>query len=376
MSGAQTHHRFGAVKNAIAALQLSVIAPQHIRYTVEINGPRANVNDVATFWLNRNGAPTKIQDGHGHLTEIIYDTNHTLLPVRVRSPDGRVQRFRYDGSARLVVAEDSTHSAGRDSVMYAYESPHAPSEPTLISLPRSAGVRDNTLYYYNPLGLPDSIVDARGHKTGYAYNTRGQVESVTEYNVPVWQTAGAAPTLQNVVTNLRYGNNLANLDTTITPLGHTTRLLHDAAGRVRQVIDATGDSVKYTYHAMNWPSTVVQFDSSMVGNPLQAKTTSMGYNADGARISLIDPRGVTRSWEHDALGRDTVMMDEFGRKEFRRYDLAGNLIVLKNRQGDSIKTAYDALGRDTLRSIGQIRIDAGETAYYGNSIGTVAIAAD
>ncbi|MGH7471588.1 MAG: RHS repeat domain-containing protein, partial [Longimicrobiales bacterium] len=42
----------------------------------------------------------------------------------------------------------------------------------------------------------------------------------------------------------------------------------------------------------------------------------------------------------------------------------------------SIKTAYDALGRDTLRSIGQIRIDAGETAYYGNSIGTVAIAAD
>jgi len=333
--------------------------------TTTIDGPRTDVTDVTSFHENNLGAPVRIVDAHGYSTHIAYDTDNPLLPVRVQSPDGRVQRFRYDASARLVWAEDSTHSAGRDSTTYTYGSANAPSLPTRAYSPRSPGVRDSIRYFYNAMGLPDSIIDARGHKSGYRYNARGQVEKVTEYKVAVVASPTAPPVADSIVTKFEYEPTSANLTATVTPLGYKTEVKRDPVGRVEKVLDATGDSVKYTYDDMNRIRSVVQVDSSSTAPyPLIAITTTMDYDDDGNRIQVTDHRGVIRRWEYDAIGRDTAVVDEFNRKEIRRYDLADNLVLLKNRQRDSIRTVYDALGRDTLRIIGAVTFDGDETSYY------------
>jgi hypothetical protein len=82
---------------------------------------------------------------------------HTLLPIRVVSPTEAVQRFRYDAASRLVWAEDSTHSAGRDSVTYVYGSTNAPHKPITIRVPRDSANYDVTTIVYNTLGLPSRL---------------------------------------------------------------------------------------------------------------------------------------------------------------------------------------------------------------------------
>jgi YD repeat-containing protein len=143
----------------------------------------------------------------------------------------------------------------------------------------------------------------------------------------------------------------------------------DNAGRVIKTRNAAGDSTRYAYNAASWLDSISKFGPDTVApNPIVAMTTRMGYDADGNRTSITDPRNIIRRSYFDAVGRDTATLDEAGLMELRRYDLEGNPVSSHNRMGDSVVTAYDEVNRDTLRILGDVKIKPGQDAFRSDSL--------
>jgi YD repeat-containing protein len=337
---------------------------------VRMDGPRTDVSDIAVAWVNRFGAPDSLQDALGHRTRIKYDTAAPLLRIRIQSPNGRVVRMRYDTSARLVWSEDSTHSAGRDSVNYTYGNPAIRDKPTQVTTPLDANRRMTASFTYNSLGLLQQATDGRGHTTVYRYTSRAQVDSIAEQNVPVWVSTNQQRVMRDVDTRIRY-DSLGNHYMVITEQGYQWKVWRDAYGNVVESRNPVGDSITYTYDVRNQQRSVTRYDTAGV------YLTTIGYDTAGNVVRRTDPRGVNRYWEYDALGQDTATLDEFSKREIRRYNLAGQLVTTIARQGDSTSTKYDALGRTERTLLHPVIVNnSTEQALYGQPINTVLVPLD
>ncbi|HET9986562.1 MAG TPA: RHS repeat-associated core domain-containing protein [Longimicrobiales bacterium] len=314
---------------------------------LKVDGPRADVADTAAFWVNAFGAPTRIRDPLGHSTTIAYDsTSMPLLATRVVRPNGRVERMTYDARARLAAAVAPTSDGGVDSVRYAYADANTPDKPTSINAPADGTNRDVSGFSYDAYGRLGLATDPRGHRTIFAYDTvfPRLVASVTE--------AAVAPH-GDLTTRFTY-NSLGNLETTTSPAGRASRLAYDGYGNVTMAVNPGSDTTWFSYDFRNLTTKIAQRFGT------QLSRDSMVYDAEGSLVERLDPRNVVRRWAFDKLGRDTAMTDEFGRTERRRYDLAGNVLTIRDRQGDSITTTYDALNRPLRRALAKVRVEAGE----------------
>ena len=340
--------------------------------TVYVDGPRTDEPDVASFSVNKYGAPLVITDAFSNSTIIRYSAAAPLLPDSIWYPNGRSLRFTYDASARTRKSEDLTHSSGTQAVVdyrYNYNS-FAPESPDTIILPFNGSQRDVIKFTYNANGTLAEIKDARDHRTTFEQNTFGQDTAVIEQDVPgVWISPGNLAT-QDLASYVSY-DALGNPRSTKTPLGHVTTITRDTEGRVQSIKAPDTDSVGFRHTPMNWQDTIFQYA------PGRTDTTTLEFDADGNRTKHCDPRGICRSWTHDLLGRVLTMTDELGRSEEHRYDAAGNAKYFRDRNGDTITSLYDRMNRLTNKYIGQVTADSEEDSVrYGVPIGTVIQPAD
>jgi YD repeat-containing protein len=370
---------------ALPAAQTGATA-QTLNFTYNSNGDVLTVADgsgnVTTYeYLDNNGTSnvngnvTRIRDQAGNTITRTYDltgavantnsalTNRVLTETRyfVPDPDGAgasqpsgsfTTRYAYDanGHLRFVV------SPLGEVTEYTYDTTTGQQNSAIV-------YRGNT---YNVSGLSDTtsisetalanwasgISDRSGvQRTDWAYDFRGNVQSVTTYTKA--STAGAGlTTAANTVVNYvydQYGNLLSrktvgNSGSGVTFDGNTETFVYDGLGRITASTDLNGATTNIAFN-----------DSSAatgVANQVVATLTATGlvrtsvYNLAGELISYVESGATGNTvYSYDALGQLRMATDATGNKTYYLYDYVGRKVADIAADGSLTEYRYDQSDR-------------------------------
>jgi RHS repeat-associated protein len=166
-------------------------------------------------------------------TNYTYNTRDQLTEM---SQAGQLRTFAYDGYGRLQTSTTPEQGA--------------------------------TNYTYFPNGMTQTVTDARGATTTFAYNKRDLITGIS-YGVP----SGVAAT-----PNVSFG--------------------YDAAGNRTSMIDGLG-SVSYVYNTLSQLTSETRTFTGVTGS----FTLTYGYNLAGQLNSIINPWGAQVGYGYDKIGR-------------------------------------------------------------------------
>jgi RHS repeat-associated protein len=305
---------------------------------------------------------TKVINAKGHSTTTTYDPGRTL-PLTVTDANSRVTRTEYDAFGRVVKGWSPSRSSGGKSpnVVIDYQpaiaSP-AENRPAAIVVDTlkddgSYG-RQVTLYdgltrqvqtqaeahgpgriiadtFYNDHGLVGKKTGgylAKGDPTTELFAPRSVslIPSSTQYRYDGLEREHRASVYHGSAYKYETFRFYDEVSTTVNPPGSTaprTRTYVDALGRVTSIKHFTQDA-----------------SSSTVG-----RTTTYEYDARGNRSKVIDPAGNVWSYTYDTRGRVTSATDPDTGTTNTWYDAADRPNRVKNARGQEIFTEYDILGR-------------------------------
>ena len=389
--GAVTENRYDATGKVI----------ETIGYANKIDPAQAGVGDIATVRLrlqpgasdrhqqyryDLNGRLTWSIDPLGAATQQVYDAAGNLARI-VRYAGGlkgtladnaspqvvaavpssgaylissaldRISTFTYDADGRVLTQNDGVGTAEATSQSWAYD--HAGNAI------RHTDGRGNTSWSaYDAQNRLVRHVDALGQVTGRTYFADGRLKSETRYTNPVAMPAAA--------------NDAWAYDNASSPVANTDALkgdqitswTYDAAGRVYTETDAQSGVVRHLYDALgNRTDTTVAF-----GNPA-AVTRHFTYDAR-SRV-LTDTRAFntaeasTTTYGYDSFGNQTLITTG-GRTTYQYFDVAGRKFKVKDADGATTSTTYNAFG-DIVKVV-DARQNAGY--FYTDALGRVTLQID
>jgi RHS repeat-associated protein len=307
----------------------------------KVLGPLLGVDDDATFWVDRWGAPVRIV-GAVYDTTVVARDSITGLVTMVRNPVHDSVTATYTERGNLASIVDNTFegpgtltSAG---TTYVYGTTQVPDSPTEVRSP----VDTTSVHYDTALGMPDSATAQGGARTAFNYLRsglyRGLLQSVVAIGVRVVDTTNWTRTQEPLVTVL-YHDLLGNDTAIALPSGAVTRGTRDQYGRVSSAYDRAGHRTDYWYDLLNRMTVVWTYDSGAV------YSTTYSYLPSGPLWRVRDSRGVKQQWSYDAALRPISMTDEAGATELRFFNRAGQVDSVRTRAGSTITSRYDAGGR-------------------------------
>jgi RHS repeat-associated protein len=371
-----------------------------------VRGARWNaVPDTAVFWVNRWGGPVRTQNAKGAVTTIARgDPAVPASVTRVTYPNGRIVTMMYDGRGSLTQMRDSTSHLGAAALptkvtRYTYTSPNTADSPDSLidsvgTTTRSARV---TRYVYSSLGLTDTIIDPRKHRTSFGYATgslAGLVTRVTEHKVQTWvdSTGFSNDTSFAVLDQVQQFSfdTKGNLKSATSPSNVITSYTSDALGRVTDQYDPLGLRQQWTFDALNRVTQSTQYTAKTAhpGSvmPLANCRKSFAFCGDSTRSpspsigaaavvryfwgpldldSIVDARGVARRFVYDGRGLKVQDKDGYDTPHVRSYayDVAGNMTRMifqtTNPAPDTVYYQVDTLSRRTSVRFAPQFIDEG-----------------
>lgn len=192
----------------------------------------------------------------------------------------------------------------------------------------------------NSDGLPERLFigGAQTPSVVYTYDTRGRLKSATDAD--------------DYTTRYDYASNgFQNLEV-VTDTSGQTEVTHDNYGRIASRTNALSETDSISYDLLNRPVRRV--------GPLNDVTT---IDYDGPyRVQVTDAEGGSHSFYANALGWDTMTVEEGRLPEEFGYDRAGRLKRYTNRRGQVTSFGYNTAGELTSRTSG------GTQATYSTSI--------
>lgn len=296
-----------------------------------------------------DGAAIKV--GNGLTTKAFtYDQNHHITTVTNDAPVGEQYiRFLYDNEGRINNIEDAFGNSttatwdarnnltgitdgNGNSTSYTYD-----GVGNLLSVIDALG---NTTQYtyedaYNKL---TSIVDANGHTSNYAYDAWGNLVKETDplSHVTSWayneRGEHIGRTDANGVATAYVYDDAGNLIATRYPDGSEVNYSYDGIGNITGMTNADVQ-VLYTYDTLN---RVTQVKVSSHG-----KTISYEYDARGNRTRMIDPDGGITTYEYDAAGRLERLTNPLKQTTAYTYDGQGRLVSKTYHNGTNASYQYD-----------------------------------
>ena len=343
-----------------------------------IDGPQVSTGRLAVFQIDKWGAPTYERDAYGTVTRYVRgSTNAPGLVSEIDFPNARKAYMLYDARGNLTRMADSTYGANafpKQVTSWVYGDPSDLDSPTQITAPDGTA----SYYSYNSMGLTDSMTDARGHLTTFAYQSsgslQGQLASVTEHAVPTWVQSTGVDSIMNLTDTLIYGS-VGNLAQVNDRAGGTTRYAQDGSGRTIAVTNPVGFVKHYVYDVMDRLTKSIslnakgpvgtgcitsQFtcDSTLILDALnpfdtdtsvsRADSAVTAYTYDLSRlIRVVDPRGVVHQYTYDQRGMLQLNIDDQFHADTSFFDNAEQLTKFVSRDGFATTTSYDLLGRQT-----------------------------
>ncbi len=173
------------------------------------------------------------------------------------------------------------------------------------------------------------IIDPAGNSVRYAYDANGNLTSFTDR-------------LGNV-THFVYRTDVAHyLDSVLDPLGRpAARTDFYADGRIKDVTDASGKTIQYSYNT----NTLVQHVTDQLGN-----ITEIDQDANGNVIRQVSPDGVVTLKQYNGLNLVTsltTVTPQGNLTTTNAYDADGNVTSTTNPDGTTTRTYYNSYGEPT-----------------------------
>ncbi|MEP1075191.1 putative Ig domain-containing protein [Leptolyngbya sp. PL-A3] len=221
-------------------------------------------------------------------------------------------------------------------------------------------------YQYDQLGDLVSVSDREGNVTRYDYNdTRahylqeiidplGRSGVRTEYD-DQGRLRRMVDATGNPVELIYNPNN--NIQQVRDQLGNVTTYEYDERGNVLTEINALGGTIRRTYDDDN--NTLTETDA--LGN-----VTQFTYDSSGNRLTETDPLGNVTRYTYDANGNVLTTTDPTGQTTTNTYDSRGNLTQISGQASGPINLSYDASGNMTAMQDG-----SGTTTFEYDRLGNV-----
>ncbi|MFF3711790.1 RHS repeat-associated core domain-containing protein [Streptomyces phaeochromogenes] len=295
-----------------------------------------------------------------------YDTAGNTKSVAVEGTDGGTQTFDHNPATPTCGGFEGQRCKATDARGKA-TSFHYDGEGNLdkVTLPAPLGT---TVYTYDDLGRPETVVDGRGIKSVYVYDHRDRVKVVSTTNTTVTYTYDGDgnlkqrtddigtvkydfdPLSRETVRTLQDGSQTAlaytpagNIDTYTDPQG-VVDYIWDAANNLKALKDPTGRTTSYEYDnndvrtRTTYPGGTVQTvtpDNS--GRPKTIKTTS----PKGTLVSLAYTYSyVSGTATKDGTKIRTSTDAVTGMKTTYSYDSAGRFGYAKEEKGTTLNSSW------------------------------------
>lgn len=289
--------------------------------------------------VTRNGLATSYTyDERGNvLTEIARDPatglartwswiyNDKGLAVAMTDPRGGVWRYSYDEAGNLIAVTDPLQRA--------------------------------TVFTHDAAGRTLTQVEPGGLKTSYAYDARGRLASYSQGDASASLAYTAAGLLESVA--------LTN--------GYRVSYVYDTAGRLTTLLDNQGASVSY---ALDRAGNVVREEvrgggriEQVVSRVVDAldrviavqgslgQTTQIGYDANGAPVSVTDPLNQATRQTLDGLQRTIAATVADGTTMTQSWNAHDQVTEVRDFKGVATRFTYNVFGEvmsETSADIGTI----------------------
>ena len=269
----------------------------------------------------------------------VYDNHDTFVSGSTSLPG--ITRTEYDLAGNVTATVD----ARGHKTIYAYDalnrmtSATQPDPTTGVAGPGGP----TTTYTYDAAGNTVSVTDPLGHSTFFAYDRDGRLvvtaDASAQVTNAVW--AGGTLTLSSQLGSATFSDASGTVVRGSSTLPGVSNREYDAAGNRVASVDAFGHKTEYVYDQLNRPVTVIEPDPA-TGAPGAGPRTTYVYDAADNTSSITDPLGHTTFYAYDQDDRLVVTADPTS--QATSVSWSGNDLVVSGALG-SVSFAYDASGR-------------------------------
>jgi RHS repeat-associated protein len=342
------------------------------------------LGNVTTFERNADGLVTTMTqpdpDGVGPLgalvTEMEYDSRGNL--TRLVHPDLTEETWTYDATFSRPTSH--TDQLGRQTLWSV-----DPTTGLVLSTTRVVGAIDSLLngetddvstsQTYTtglggvPSGLVETMTDALGRITSYAYTTNGLLQTLVQaVGTPDEATTSfeydASDNLTAMVdaigrrTEYAYDNlaRMISMTQAVTagpgPQAHFWQFVYDAAGNRTHMTDPLGNVTEYVYDERGRLVEIIQPDPDGAG-PQTSPSMTYDFNCVNNLVGIVDALGRETAYEYDELNRlvRSILPDPDGAGPLaapvldQAYNSVGWVASTTDALGNATTYTYDAMGR-------------------------------
>jgi RHS repeat-associated protein len=372
---------------------------------------------VQTWAYDTNGNISKYIDFNGNATVYEHDLTRNLETSRTEAfgtPLARTITTQWHADFRLPlsITEPSGVSGINRVTTFTYD-----AKGNLLSKTVMAGILTRSWSWtYNSQGQPLTSTDPNGNTTAFAYDTTGNLTSVTNAlgqvsKIIKYDATGRPLTLQDpngLITQLAYdprgrllSRNTGGETTSYSydAVGQVLKITHpdasfsafsyDPAHRLTQISDNLGNKIVYTLDANDNQTKKQVYDPSgtltrslsqtfdavnrlQTSVGAQGQTTTNGYDSNGNLTSVTDPLSKATNRSFDALNRLIASIDPLSGKTQYQFDANDNLAQVTDPRSANTVYTYDGLGNKTQ----QTSPDTGVITYTYDAAGNVISSTD
>ncbi|QOY86405.1 RHS repeat-associated core domain-containing protein [Paludibaculum fermentans] len=261
-----------------------------------------------------------------------YDPGHLLKTET--DPRGNVAGTTiYDAAGRL---QSVTDAAG-NTTQYAYD---IPNRKTTITNPDS--------------GVEEVISDANGNVlsrkdglnrvTTYTYDTKNnlitETNALNQTTTNTYDANGFKTSVKNALneTSSAVFNAYGGPTSITDPLNFTQSATYDATYNINTISDALGQVAQFSWNSHGQPLTT---------KDARGNTSQYQYDAYGNRTSYTDPEGHTTLTAYNSFGQKLSETDARGNTTTYTYDDLGHMLTTTNADSKVTTYEYDANGNKT-----------------------------
>ncbi|MCB1555584.1 MAG: tandem-95 repeat protein [Xanthomonadales bacterium] len=341
---------------------------ERIEYDHQIDGRAEVITDrrgfAMTYVYDEEGRVLSETNGAGETTLRTYDTDgneltttNALNETTARTFDGRFNLLTetnaagertthtYNGKNQLLTQTDHV---GRPVLRNTFD----PRSQTLLTATKDALGNETAFAYVGGTGIfgtgqLESITDAEGQQTGFAYDVRGYKTS--EVDALGRPTVFINDDMGRVIEERRFRTRADGSNETLS-----TFYTYDAKGNVTAVTHPDGSVTTTEYDGNDKP--VRECDGLN-------RCTTTSYDDRGNVVRIQYPDGLFDEKQYDPNGNLAGEIDRAGRGTWYQYDGANRLVRTTFPDGTFSRSVYDDAGRmlesiDENGRVTQYRYDA------------------
>jgi RHS repeat-associated protein len=297
---------------------------------IEVNDPNGNVTKLA---YNVLGNISQITDPGSNTASFVYDKCKQLSTIiRPIGDTNQVTSFNYD---ILDHIKEITNPLGYVT-KYSYDKNSNRSDV-------NDAERNNTHYEYDERDLLWKVTDANGGVTTFGYTLNGDLNDINDAN--------------GNKTRYEY-DGLNRLKLIIYPDESNEIFTYDESSNVTSWQNRSGNIINYEYDALN---RLIVKDSSVFYYDIDGRlamviedngTTQYSYDRIGRVTEVSDVYGRTVKYEYDKRGLRTKLTYPDNSYVTYEYDALSRLTTVRYNDSIVAQYSYDQLGRRTLLTYG------------------------